>query len=432
MIRLQLFFLWIACYYSYYQQIKSLIMSIVSLKILFLISVTRMNKKGLVPILCRITYQGYRKNFSTGLFINPKHWDNKQQKVKPPSEGNTFTNTQLSLIKQEINQAFLFLQVQQHHFDAEDIYLKYKGEDIKPSKTLLEVFELHNSKMKKLVGTEYTSSTYSKFTEAKKHIENFLYYQYKKRNILLEKIELKFLQDFDFYLKTQKNFKQITINKSIQRVRKIIKLALAEGYLTKDPFLLHRPKKVVNKLTYLTSEELTLLEKHKFSQTRLQQIADMFIFCCYTGLAYNEMANLKPEHIVKGFDGSNWIKMVRQKTQREISIPLLPKSANIIEKYQEYNNSKYLLPVVSNQKFNSYLKEIADIVGINKNLTHHIARKTFATTVLLYNDVPMEIVSELLGHSKITVTQEHYAKVVQKKVSEHIAKLSEKLNKNER
>jgi len=201
-------------------------MSIVSLKILFLISVTRMNKKGLVPILCRITYQGYRKNFSTGLFINPKHWDNKQQKVKPPSEGNTFTNTQLSLIKQEINQAFLFLQVQQHHFDAEDIYLKYKGEDIKPSKTLMEVFELHNSKMKTLVGTEYTSSTYSKFTEAKKHIESCLYYQYKKRNILLEKIELKFLQDFDFYLKTQKNFKQVTINKSIQRVKKIIRLAI--------------------------------------------------------------------------------------------------------------------------------------------------------------------------------------------------------------
>ena len=378
-------------------------MSAISFKILFLISATRMNKKGLVPILCRITYQGNRKNFSTGLFVNPKQWDSKQQKAKSTSEENTFTNAQLGLIKQEINQAFLYLQVQQNEFDVDDIYLKYKGEDIKPSKTLMEVFELHNSRMKKLIGIEYTNSTFSKFIEAKKHIEGFLYYQYKKRNILLEKIELKFLQDFDFYLKTQKNFKQITINKSIQRVRKIIKLALAEGYLTKDPFLLHRPKKVVNKLTYLTSEELALLEKHRFSQTRLQQIADMFIFCCYTGLAYNEMANLQSHHIVKGFDGNSWIKMVRQKTQREVSIPLIPKSANIIEKYQECNNSKYLLPIISNQKFNSYLKEIADIVGINKNLTHHIARKTFATTVLLYNDVPMEIVSELLGHSKITI-----------------------------
>src|SRR5690606_5317734 len=347
--------------------------------------------------------QGNRKNFSTGLFVNPKQWDSKQQKAKSTSEENTFTNAQLGLIKQEINQAFLYLQVQQNEFDVDDIYLKYKGEDIKPSKTLMEVFELHNSRMKKLIGIEYTNSTFSKFIEAKKHIEGFLYYQYKKRNILLEKIELKFSQDFDFYLKTQKNFKQITINKSIQRVRKIIKLALAEGYLTKDPFLLHRPKKVVNKLTYLTSEELALLEKHRFSQTRLQQIADMFIFCCYTGLAYNEMANLQSHHIVKGFDGNSWIKMVRQKTQREVSIPLIPKSANIIEKYQECNNSKYLLPIISNQKFNSYLKEIADIVGINKNLTHHIARKTFATTVLLYNDVPMEIVSELLGHSKITI-----------------------------
>ena len=289
-------------------------MSVISFKILFLISATRMNKKGLVPILCRITYQGNRKNFSTGLFVNLKQWDSKQQKAKPPSEGNTFTNAQLGLIKQEINQAFLFLQVQQNAFDVDDIYLKYKGEDIKSSKTLMEVFELHNSRMKKLIGIEYTPSTYSKFTEAKKHIESFLYYQYKKRNILLEKIELKFLQDFDFYLKTQKNFKQITINKSIQRVRKIIKLALAEGYLTKDPFLLHRPKKVVNKLTYLTSEELALLEKHNFSQTRLQQIADMFIFCCYTGLAYNEMANLQSHHIEKGFDGKRWLdKKLKEK-----------------------------------------------------------------------------------------------------------------------
>lgn len=180
-------------------------------------------------------------------------------------------------------------------------------------------------------------------------------------------------------------------------------------------------------LTYLTPEELALLEKHEFTQQRLQQVADMFIFCCYTGLAYNEMAHLKSYHISKGFDGNNWIKMIRQKTQKEISIPLLPKSANIIEKYQKNNENEYLLPVISNQKFNSYLKEIADIIGLNKNLTHHIARKTFATTVLLYNDVPMEVVSELLGHSKITITQEHYARVVQKKVSEHIIRLKDKL-----
>ena len=139
------------------------------------------------------------------------------------------------------------------------------------------------------------------------------------------------------------------------------------------------------------------------------------------------MASLESSHIHKGFDGNDWIKMIRKKTKREISIPLLAKSKEILAKYQESENFK-LLPIISNQKFNSYLKEISDVVGFEKNLTHHVARKTFATTILLYNDIPMEIVSELLGHSKISTTQESYAKVVQSKVSEHINTLEIKLN----
>lgn len=397
-----------------------------SIKILFVISATRKNKKGLVPLVCRITYLGKRKPFATGLFINPNNWDSNLQLSKPPNEDNNQINTQLSLIKQEINQAFLFLQVQKEQFDVDDIYLKYKGEDVKQAKTLMEVFTMHNNKMNALVGIEYTKSTYSKFTEAKQHIEDFLMYQNKKKNILLEDISLKFLQDFDYYLKTKKAFKQITINKSIQRVRKIIKLAIAEGFLFTDPFLLYKPKKVINNVTYLTTEELFELENHIFSQPRLDQVRDMFVFCCYTGLPYQEMANLTKKNIVKKFDDKLWIDMYRQKTKKQLSVPLLPKAISIIGKYQD---SKNILPIISNQKFNSYIKEIAEIIGIEKKLTHHIARKTFATTVLLYNDVPMEIVSELLGHSKLSTTQEHYAKVVQKKVSEHILTLGKKLDK---
>ncbi|WP_428225883.1 site-specific integrase [Flavobacterium sp.] len=391
-----------------------------------MISATRINKKGLVPIVCRITYLGMRKPFATGIFIKPEFWNNTLQKAIPSDTEHQQINTQLSLIKQEINQAFLFLQVQKEQFDAEDIYFKYKGEDVKQAKTLMEVFTMHNTKMNALVGIEYTKSTYSKFTEAKQHIEDFLMHQYKKKNILLDDITFKFLQDFDYYLKTKKSFKQITINKSIQRIRKIIKLAIAEGFLFTDPFLLYKPKKVINNVTYLTTEELFKLENHIFSQPRLDQVRDLFVFCCYTGLPYQEMATLTKKHIVKKFDDKFWIDMYRQKTKKQFSVPLLPKAISIIEKYQE---SKNILPIISNQKFNSYIKEIAEIIGIEKKLTHHIARKTFATTVLLYNDVPMEIVSELLGHSKISTTQEHYAKVVQKKVSEQISTLSRKLDK---
>jgi site-specific recombinase XerD len=164
------------------------------------------------------------------------------------------------------------------------------------------------------------------------------------------------------------------------------------------------------------------------TQKRLEEIRDMFVFCCYTGLAYQEMASLRTYHIRTGFDGNLWINMIRQKTEQPIAIPLLPQAEIIIDKYQKAG-SDVVLPSISNQKFNSYLKEIGEIVGLEKKMSHHLARRTFATTILLYNDIPMEIVSELLGHSKMSVTQDSYAKVVQHKVSSQMNKLSKKLKK---
>jgi site-specific recombinase XerD len=398
-----------------------------SFKILFVVSGTRRNKKGLVPLICRITYNGQRKPFSTGLFISPEYWFSEKQQAKPSNEENNYINTQMSLIKNRINQAFLFLQVQKDNFDVEDIYLQYKGENIKAQKTVLMLFQEHNNKIERLIGKEYAVGTFWKFRQAREMLKTFIKYQFKKNDYHFENLNLKFILDYEFYLKTEKNLGQATINKAIQRFRRIVKIAISEDYLNKDPFLMYKVKRTKKEIVYLTTEELQSLENHIFSQSKLEIVKDMFVFCCYTGLAYTEMANLEEKHIVKGFDGNNWIKMMRKKTQGEISIPILSRSASIIEKYQDKGKQGKLLPVLSNQKFNSYLKEIADIVGIDKNLTHHIARKTFATTVLLYNDVPMEIVSELLGHSKLSTTQEHYAKVVQKKVSEQMSLLQKKL-----
>lgn len=394
-------------------------MNINKLIILFVLKKNRANKKGHCPIRCRITYFQKRKEFSTGLFINPDHWNSKKQTAIIPDDN--FINNQLSLIKQKVNQAFLFLQVNSKNFDAGDVYLQFKGESTKENKTLLEVFTLHNNRMEKLIGKEYTKSTFHKFKEAKMHVGNFLKSSYKKSDILLEAIKSNFLNDFDFYLKTEKNHQQITINKSIQRVQKIVKLAVAEGFLKKDPFMLFRPKRVELKVIFLTDEELKTLENYTFSQLRLQQVKDLFIFCCYTGLAYQEMSALTAQHIKKGFDGNLWIEMYRQKTKSKIAVPLLLKAEQLLK---QYNNE---LPVISNQKFNSYLKEIAEVVGINKRVTHHTARKTFASTVLLYNDVPMEIVSELLGHSNMNITQAYYGKIVQRKVSDEMKNLHSKL-----
>lgn len=397
-----------------------------NIKILFVLDKTKSNSKGLTPLRCRITYMGKRKPFTIGLFVNPNNWNSKQQLVKPPNEENNIINTQLSLIKNKINQAFLMLQIQEKEFDVEDIYNNYLGESSKKDKSVLQLFQEHNDKVEKLVGKEYVLPTLWKFKQAKVLLKEFIKSHFKKSDYLFNDLDLKFIQDYEFYLKADKKLALATVNKTIQRFRKVVKIAISQNIINTDPFILYKVKRTKKEVVYLTTEELQTLEKHKFSQERLQQVADMFIFCCYTGLAYNEMSELKTSHIITGFDGNDWIQMKRKKTNHQISIPLLPMSKLIIDKYFESNKLE-VLPKISNQKFNSYLKEIADIVGISKNLTHHLARKTFATTVLLYNDVPMEIVSELLGHSKMSITQEHYGKVVQKKVSEHMSLLSEKL-----
>lgn len=400
--------------------------------ILFLLQKIRQNKQGICPIRCRITFNKRRKEFSTGLFINPDYWKSKQQIAKPSSTESEYINTQLSLIKKEINQAFLFLKVNMEHFDVEDIYLKYKGVNTKKDKTLLEVFQSHNDKVEKLVGKEYVLPTLWKYIQAKSLLKEFILFKYQKNDYQFKDLDINFINAYEFYLKSEKNLAQSSTYKTIQRFKRIIKIGIAEGYIEHDPFIMYKNKNSKSKVTFLDYNELKKLQDYHFVQPRLTQVRHMFIFCCYTGLAYAEMNNLSTQHITIGFDKQKWIEMYRQKTKSKVNIPLLPKAIEILDKYNMVNSSEAvkLLPTISNQKFNSYLKEIADIVGIKKRLTHHMARKTFATTILLYNDVPIEIVSELLGHSSIKITQGHYAKVVQSKVSEHILKLSNKLEKS--
>ena len=283
------------------------------INILFLIDKTRVNRNSKAPIRCRITYLKERKIFSTGLFINPKNWSSAKQQAVPLNTENTQINTQLSLIKQEINQAFLFLQV----FDVEDIFRQYKGENIKEEKTIIDIFNLHILKQEKLIGISTTKVSVAKFHQTKNHLKNFIKWKYNKSDFLLNELKMSFIMEFEYYLKVEKKFEQNTIHKTVQRFKQMVKLAVGMDFLEKDQFLLHKNKRPKKQIVFLTMEELKAIENYKFSSSRLQQVADMFVFCCYTGLAYNEMANLKPEHIIKGFDGRDWIKMIREKTKKE-------------------------------------------------------------------------------------------------------------------
>ncbi|MGH1385120.1 tyrosine-type recombinase/integrase [Kordia sp.] len=396
------------------------------INILYILSSSRIRKDKKAPIYCRITYNKQRKTFSTGQFVNPKHWNSKQQVVKPPDPSSKLINTQLSLIKTKFNQAFLMLQVKKESFDVNDIYRLYRGEKDNKEYNTVEYFDRYLNKLEKLVGIDIEKKTWKKFEHVKRDVKFFIKWKYKSIDYPLKDLKQQFLTDFEYYLKTERKLGQATINKVIQRFRKPIRIAVAENYLDKDPFMLFKAKRVKKEIVFLTKDELDLLEKYKFSQTRLQFVKNLFVFCCYTGLPYIELMNLKHNHIINGFDGNKWIKTKRVKTSKDLSIPLLPKALEIINYYDE---DDYVFPRISNQKYNSFLKEIASILGIEKNLTTHIARKTFATTVLLYNDVPMEIVSELLGHSSMNITQAHYGKIVQKKVSEEMNKLNNKLKK---
>jgi integrase len=392
-----------------------------TMKVLFLIARNRINQANSCAIKCRITFIKKRKELSTGLFVNPDYWDSKQQKVKPPEPDSEYINTQLSLIKTKINRAFLMLQIKEQVFTVEDIYTLYKGEKLTRDYKVIEYFESYLERLKKLINIEIKQVTWNKHYYTLNHVKSFIGWKYKKKDISLKKLKMTFINDLEFYLKTEKGHQQITINKIILRFRKSIKTAVTEGYIDKDPFSQYKHKKVKKKVIFLSADELMRLEEFHFVQVRLQQVKDMFIFCCYTGLPYREMANLNAKHIQKGFDGNLWINIERQKTEKSLSVPLLPKAKEILDKYK---TEETLLPVISNQKFNSYLKEIADILGIEKRLTHHTARKTFASTVLLFNNVPMEIVAELLGHSSITITEASYGKVVQKNISKEMSRIS--------
>ena len=376
--------------------------------------------------MCRMTYRKSRKSFSTGLFINPLFWNSKQQLAEPPEPDENYINTQLSLIRQNLNQAFLFLQVRGSPFTVVDIYNQYKGETPKDEVGVMEAYRLHSDRIRKLIGIDIKEVTYSKYLESGKHLQDFIRHKFKVKDVHLKALRSSFLEQYSYFLKTEKNLAQSTLNKAIQRFRKVIKYAIAEDYLNKDPFLLFKYKTVKKEVMFLTVDELQKLENHHFDITRMEKVKDLFIFCCYTGLAYKEMASIKKDDIVKEFDDNLWLNISRSKTNKGYKVPLLPKALEIIDKYND-EDEVLVFSNISNQRFNGYLKEIADVVGIKKKLTHHMARKTFASTVLLYNDVPMEIVSELLGHSSIKTTEASYGKIIQRSISKEISRVSGKL-----
>ena len=398
------------------------------LRITYYLSEFKRTKQGEVPINCKLTTDGNnRQQFSTRLYIRPEIWDKDAQCVRGTSEDAVLINRRLQDITVELKSIERKLYEADGNVSLDEIYSLYKNKTANEH-TLCGIFRERIKRMESLVGKEYSPSTLQKFREVFAHVERYIQNLYKSTDIPIRRVDYFFVKQFEDTLLSQ-GLKAITINKIMQRLRQMVVYAFKCNYIQQDPFVEYRPLKERKRLVFLMQEELKLLEDYHFAQQRLEEVKNIYLFSVYTGLAYHEAQALQPKHIVKGFDGRNWINLVRQKTDREIAVPLLPQAEKLIiwfEKFCKVN--EYVQPRISNQKVNSYLREIAEVVGIDKKLTHHTARKTFATTILLYNDVPIEVVSKLLGHSDISVTQRSYAQVLNKNISNHIGRLEKVLD----
>ena len=397
--------------------------------ILFYAKKAKAAANGLVPIYARITINGKRIELSTNRFVEISKWSTEAGKMKGTSEDARSINNHLDLLKSQIRDAEMELIHKKITITTETIKSKQLGVDER-ARMLVPIFQDHNNKIKELVGKEYAPGTLERYTTSLKHTIEFMQWKYNISDIDITKIDHAFITDYEFWLRSVRNCANNTAVKYLKNFNKIIKLCLANDWLDKNPFANYRSKVKEVERVYLTEEEIQSIIEKDFKTERLSLVRDIFLFSCFTGLAYIDVKNLTKSHINYGIDGEKWIFTHRQKTESASKIPILPVTQMIIDKYENHPqciNEDKLLPILSNQKMNAYLKEIAGVCEIEKELTFHIARHTFATTVTLTNGVPIESVSKMLGHKNLRTTQ-HYAKVLDRKVSEDMKILKDKFS----
>jgi site-specific recombinase XerD len=395
--------------------------------LLFYIRKPKKYVNGPIPVWVRITVNGKRAETPSGRECEPAQWNSSAGRLKGTKEDVKSFNAYLDNLQSKVYEAHRQLTEADALVTAETIRNKFMGKTEKP-RLLLEIFTEHNKKMAALLGKEYTKGTLCRYETSLKHTRNFLRWKYNLFDIDIKKVDHAFINEYEFYLRSERKCANNSAVKYIKNFGKIIRICIANRWLIYNPFLNYKNKiKTVDRV-YLTTEELQDIATKDMATDRLTQVRDIFLFCCFTGLAYADVKKLRRWEIVTGVDGEKWLSINRLKTNVPSRIPLLPTAMALIHRYADHphcENSGRVLPVLSNQKMNSYLKEIAGVCGINKPITFHIARHTFATTVTLLNGVPIESVSKMLGHTNIQTTQ-HYAKILDIKVGEDMAKLRQR------
>jgi len=391
---------------------------------------SKANKSGQLPIYFRLTVNGERFEFSTKKFIEKSKWSAEQSKMKGNSDEARSLNNYLDLIKSKVFDIQMELLHKNEELTIENFKSRLTGTHEREH-MIIPIYQSHNDKIKDLIGNGYAYGTSERFKISLKHLQEFILWKYNVSDISINKIDYAFVTEFEFYLRSIKKCNNNTAVKYVRNFRKIIKICLDNDWLDKDPTTRYEGKMKEVERDFLTEEELLKIYNKKNSSERLQLVRDIFIFSCYTGLAYIDVKGLRKDHIGIGIDGEKWIFKNRQKTETKSKIPILPIAEEIIEKYSDHPkclNENSILPILTNQKMNAYLKEIGDLCDIPKEITFHMARHTFATSVTLTNGVPIETVSKMLGHKNLHTTQ-HYAKVLDRKVSEDMQILKDKFLK---
>lgn len=401
------------------------------LNLLFYLKKTKKNKAGEAPVYLRITVNGQRAELAVRRSVRPADWDSKAQRLKGKTENARLVNNYLDEIGNKVNRHFNIALQENQVITAEHLKNMVAGKD-KQKKMLIPVFEEYIKLIEREKGKKYSPKTVARYSHALSHIKNFMKLEFNQEDIELQKLDIKFMRKFDIHLQTVCDYHPNTVTKYLKILKTVIHAAISFGYIERNPFIGYSTTYKGSNRKFLSAEELSTIEMAIMPNERLERVRDVFTFICYTGISYSDLINISIDNLSIGIDGRNWLNYERLKTKVRASIPMLPQAQKIIDKYK--NNPECiaddkLFPVISNQKFNDYLKELVVQCKINKPITAHIGRHTFATTITLTNGVPLETVSKMLGHTSLKTTQ-IYSKVVDTKISQDMEALQTKLEKS--
>lgn len=403
---------------------------VTSFRVTCFIKKSNLLKNGEAPILMRVTINREKVSISLQGSVLPSLWNQAKERSNGTDRNARELNHYIESARSRIYAIHRELEIDGKPITATILKDRYMGkaDEEELGKMLNEVHNEHNERCRKLLGVEYSQSTIYKFDTSLKYLKEFMSIRMKRDDIPLKEINEDFIRNYELYLKTEKGCANNSAIKHLKIFKKIIRIALLNDWLQKDPFASVKFRQDEVHTEFLTMIELETLLNKEFATKRLTQIRDVFAFCCFTGLAFVDVKNLKPEHIVKNSEDEMWIRKSREKTNNMCNIPLLNIPKMLLEKYKDDKECQLrgqLLPVPTNQKMNAYLKEVADICGIEKRLSTHVSRHTFATTITLANKVTMENVAKMLGHSSTRMTQ-HYAKVLDQSILEDMMNLDSK------